>query len=254
MPSPFPGMDPYLESPAFWPDFHATFINYWREALAELLPANYEARLGERVYLIEPEAGNKKLIGPDLSITHETGVKAASTSHSSVTMLEPVTLPLVMIDEPRETYIEILHRPERSLIAVLELLSPGNKSEPGRSVYLHKRNSLLYQQVHLVELDLLLSGQRLPFAKPLPPGDYYAFVARSGHRPNCEAYAWTIHHLLPPIPIPLKAPDPDIHVNLAAVFATAYERGRYSRSIDYSALPPVPLDSETQRWISEELH
>ncbi|MBW3540169.1 MAG: DUF4058 family protein [Planctomycetes bacterium] len=28
MSSPFPGMDPYLEDPAFWPDFHSTFINY----------------------------------------------------------------------------------------------------------------------------------------------------------------------------------------------------------------------------------
>ena len=37
MSSPFPGMDPYLENPAFWPDFHFTFINYWREAIADAL-------------------------------------------------------------------------------------------------------------------------------------------------------------------------------------------------------------------------
>jgi hypothetical protein len=33
MPSPFPGIDPFLEGPAYWSDFHATFINYWREAM-----------------------------------------------------------------------------------------------------------------------------------------------------------------------------------------------------------------------------
>ena len=43
MPSPFPGMDPFLENPAFWTDFHFTFINYWREALADTLPDEFEA-------------------------------------------------------------------------------------------------------------------------------------------------------------------------------------------------------------------
>ena len=46
-------MDPYLESPAFWSDFHATFINYWREAIADRLPDHYEARIDERVNLVE---------------------------------------------------------------------------------------------------------------------------------------------------------------------------------------------------------
>ncbi|MCC7334722.1 MAG: DUF4058 family protein [Pirellulaceae bacterium] len=53
MPSPFPGFDRFLETPAFWSDFHATFINYWREAIADALPGGYEAGIGDRVYLIE---------------------------------------------------------------------------------------------------------------------------------------------------------------------------------------------------------
>jgi hypothetical protein len=55
-----------------------------------------------------------------------------------------------------------LHRPDRILVAVLELLSPANKEEPGRSVDLAKRNALVYYPVHLVELDLLPKGQWLP--------------------------------------------------------------------------------------------
>jgi hypothetical protein len=47
MKSPFSGMDPYLEHPAYWSDFHATFINYWREAIADALPPQYGATLGE---------------------------------------------------------------------------------------------------------------------------------------------------------------------------------------------------------------
>src|SRR5581483_402078 len=154
---------------------------------------------------------------------------------SGVATLESVTIPLVIVEEPREAYIEILHRPERQLVAVLELLSPSNKTEPGRSVYLTKRNALLYQNVHLVELDLLLGGHRLPFRKALPLGDYYALVARGDRRPDCDVYAWTIRQALPTIPIPLRAPDPDVLLDLATVFSTAYERGRYRRSIHYEA-------------------
>src|SRR5262245_55213740 len=51
MASPFPGMNPYLEGPAHWPDFHATFITYAREALLQALPKHYTARIAERVYL-----------------------------------------------------------------------------------------------------------------------------------------------------------------------------------------------------------
>ena len=52
MASPFPGMDPYLEGPAFWRDFHATFNGCWREAVAAALPDNYDARLDESVNLV----------------------------------------------------------------------------------------------------------------------------------------------------------------------------------------------------------
>lgn len=178
-----------------------------------------------------PRRNKKKLIRPDLSITHDANERAASNERSGIATLEPVTVPLVILEEPRETYIELLHRPERNLVAVLELLSPSNKTEPGRSVYLARRNSLLHQSVHLVELDLLLGGLRPPFAKPLRHGDYFAMVSRGDHRPNCAVYAWSLRQPLPPIPIPLKAPDPDIWLNLDAVFATARSRWMRKRSV-----------------------
>jgi Protein of unknown function (DUF4058) len=97
-----------------------------------------------------------------------------------------------------------------------------------------KRNALLAEGIHLVELDLLRAGQRLPTQEPLPSGDYYLFISRANRRPKCEVYSWTRNDKLPIVPIPLKAPDPDIFVNLGQVFATAYERGRYAKSIDYT--------------------
>jgi hypothetical protein len=252
MPSPFPGVDPYLESQGFWPDFHATFINYWREALADLLPDNYEVRIDERVNLVEVPAEKVKRFEPDLAISQRGPSPAGSPAPQGVATLEPVTIPLLIEEENRETYIEILHRPNRTLVAVLELLSPSNKEEPGRSLYLARRNALLWQSLHLVELDLLLGGRRLPLQRPLPPGDYYALIARGDRRPACEVYAWTVQQPLPAIPIPLQAPDPDVWLDLAAVFATAYERGRYARSVDYQAPPGLALTEDKRNWIWQQ--
>jgi len=253
MPSPFPGMDPYLEDPAFWSDFHARFITYWSDALADVLPEHYEARIDEKVRLVEVAPPRRKLIEPDVALSKRGPSRAPSPVPAGVATLEPVTLPLVIEEEEmHERYIEILHRPERALVAVLELLSPANKEEPGRSDYLAKRNALLRHPVHLVEVDLLLSGRRLPPEETLPPGDYYALVSRGDRRPDCNVYAWPLRHALPAIPIPLLPPDPDTWIDLAAVFATTYERGRYARSLDYDSPPAVTLGDEMQRWVLEQ--
>ncbi len=140
MPSPFPGFDPYLEDPAFWSDFHSTFINYWREAIAEALPPHYEAGIADRVYLIEHDRDSRMLAFPDISVTMADRTKLL-TKTNAVATLEPVTIPLTILEGPRETYIEILHRPDRKLVTSLELLSPSNKQQPGRTEYLAKRNA-----------------------------------------------------------------------------------------------------------------
>lgn len=254
MASPFPGMDPYLESPAFWPDFHATFINCWREAIADRLPDDYEARIDERVTLVdssfEPEQAlhRIKAILPDVAITRGDAGPVSSPG-TTTGLLEPVAIPLVLEpDEVRETNIEIRHRPDRTLVAVLELLSPTNKTGLGRSEYLKKRGALLQQPVHLVELDLLVGGDRLPAARPMPPGDYFYLVARSDKRPWASVYPWKVRDRLPRVPIPLRAPDADITVDLADVFATTYERGRYFRSLGYGEAPSAPLDLTDREW------
>jgi hypothetical protein len=244
-------MDPYLENPAYWPDFHSRFVNYWCEAIADVLPSNYEANLAERVYLIEHEPDARKLGYPDVAVTHgENVLPTPSPSGAGVATLEPVTIPLLTLEGPRETYIEILHRPDRSLIAVLELLSPANKEYPGRTEYLAKRMALINQDVHLVELDLLRGGRRLPMEKPLPPATYYYFVSRGNQRPDCQVYSWGLRHPLPSVPVPLRSPDPDIHIDLAAVLLTAYERGRFRRRIDYHAAAHGVLSEEDRQWVN----
>jgi Protein of unknown function (DUF4058) len=252
MRNPFPGMDPYLEDPAFWPDFHVTFINYWREALAERLPDHYEARIDERVNLVELPDERVKRIKPDVAVSQRGTGTTISSATGGLAVLEPVIIPLVIEDETRETYIEILHRPERALVAVLELLSPANKEEPGRRLYLTKRNALLHHDVHLVELDLLLSGHRLPLEGAYPAGHYFALVSRADRRPDCDVYYWTVREPLPAIPIPLRNPDADVVIDLATVFTTAYERGRYARSLRYDKPPNLPAGTVDLDWITAE--
>jgi hypothetical protein len=106
-------------------------------------------------------------------------------------------------------------------------------------------------RLHLIELDFLLGGQRLPMRRPLPPGDYYALIARAERRPNCDVYAWSVRHPLPEIPVPLKAPDPDISINLSELYATAFERGSYTRVLDYQKPLAVPLAPEDRAWAEE---
>ncbi len=251
MPSPFPGIDPYIEAQGFWPDFHASFITYLRDVLADELPTNYEARIDERVNLVELPAEKLRRIKPDLAVSHVGQPAGVAVAPAGVATLEPVTIPLVIEEESHETYIEILRRPDRTLVTVIELLSPANKEEPGRSLYLAKRNSLLCQPIHVVELDLLFGGQRLPLSKDYPAGHYFALVARGDRRPDCQVYAWTVRQAIPAIPIPLLPPDADVWIELGAVFATTYERGRYLRSLDYSGPIPNRIDPNDQDWLGE---
>ena len=226
-------MDPYLEDPAFWPDFHATFVPAWREVIADHLPDNYEARLDEQLKLIELPAGDHRSIRPDIGI-FKRDLPSAPSTEASLATIEPAILTLPAVVEVRDVWIEIYHRPDRQLVAVLELLSPSNKQGSGRGQYMLKRNGLIMEGVHLVELDLLRNGERLPTQEPLPAGDYYLIVSRADRRPKCEVYSWTRDDRLPVVPVPLKVPDADIFVDLAQVFGIAYERGRYGKSIDYS--------------------
>jgi hypothetical protein len=245
-------MDPYLEHPAHWPDFHARFINYWCETLMEILPAPYTARIGERLYLIEASPDTRRLVVPDVAVERGPGSSMKTHPRSAGTAtLEPVIVPLSLLEEARETHVEILHRSDRTLVAVLELLSPTNKTEPGRSDYLARRNALLRQPVHLLELDLLLGGKRLPFGQTLPEGDYFAFLARAERRLDCEVYAWPLAQTLPPLPVPLRPPDPDVWVELGSLLDLVYERGAYQGEVDYSRPPPFPVAAETQAWIAE---
>ena len=133
---------------------------------------------------------------------------------------------------------------------MIEVLSPTNKVGEAQGKYLQRRRATIRRRLHLVELDLLLRGERLPMGGPLPPGDFYALVSRAEERPESNVYAWTIRDPLPTIPIPLAPPDADVRLDLARSFTTAYDRGRYPTLIDYDG-PPATLRKPADRAWAE---
>lgn len=256
MPSLFPGMDPYLESQQYWLDFHQSFMTYWRDALADCLPDNYEVRLEEQISLVEANEEGVSHPQPDLTVSHfgsPSGPSAVATeAGATLTETEPVILHHPAYEKIWDSRIQILHRPGRALVTLLELLSPSNKRGDGYHQYRAKRNELFcHKKVHLIELDLLVGGKRLPMREPLPAGDFYAIISRGNRRPEAEVHAWTVRQPFPTIPIPLKQPDPDVRIALGTIFATVYQRGRYERSVDYNAPLKVPLPAEELAWAQD---
>ena len=247
MPSPFPGIDPYLESQGCWEDFHPTYIGYLRREISRQLPSSYVARIDERMRVMELPGGEIRQFLPDVAVSRRGQEPASSVPAVSALTLEPEVIPLRYLDEFHEGYIEIFHLPEHRLVTVIEILSPSNKTGNGRVDYLTKRNTLINQEVHIVEIDYLV-GRRLPMKRALPAGDYFAFVARAERRPDCDVFAWPIRRALPTIPIPLLAPDPDILIDLGPIYASVYQEANYDRTINYKTPLTLPLAPEDLGW------
>ena len=246
---PFPGMDPYLEDPAIWPDFHARMVNALCDTLLDRLPPGYDARIDERVRLVIPE-GPARTRFPDVGITRRSDAPLASAPAPSPTaLMEPVELPEA---EPVRTYyVRVVHGPERDLVTTIELLSPANKSGVGLAEYEERRAELIRAGVHVVELNLLVGGDRPALQSDWPAGDYYAMVIRSGRKPAAGVTAWSVRSPLPTVPVPLRAPDPDVPLDVQEALEQVYSDGRYMRRVRYDEPCQPPLSPVDQQWANE---
>lgn len=249
MPSPFPGMDPYLES--HWGDVHHSFITYARDQLNKDLPDELRARVEERVFVESP--AERRPIVPDVRVLERPARRRKAVSSSgSVATAEPFVVPLAEITEG---YIEIRDASSgHRVITVIEVLSPSNKtSGDAQEKYLRKRQELCAGRVSLVEIDLLRAGQRLlPFPLDWLPRDYrtpYQAWARRGSRlTDIEVYAVALRQPLPTLPIPLRPTDTDAKLQLQPLLEQCYENGSYAKDIDYRADPEPPLGTADARW------
>jgi hypothetical protein len=247
IPSPFPGMDPYLEAPSLWPDVHTSLMCIIGEQLTPLLAPKYLAELETQV-VIDRVDDEPQVVLSDGSVTSP---EEAAGAPSAMAVAAPAPVPVrVPLDVPtRLVSVYIRQRETARLVAVIELLSPVNKRRgKGREEYLEKHRTFLASPVHLIEIDLLRSHPRMPFDDPLPPAHYLVMVCKAGERPRSSAWPISVRQPLPTIPIPLLPPDPPVPLDLGQALRTAYERARYDLRVDYRKPPVPPLSPADAAW------
>lgn len=239
MPLPFPGMDPYLEDPAIWPDYHTTFLLHLRAEISQRLPSRYAARLDPYVWIHEPEEGESQLLGqPDVFVSDKGG----SPEVAVVALNAPATGKMPSVRKKGHRYLKIIDAMGKHVITVIEVLSPSNKT-PGedRDAYLAKRSEYLASGASFVEINLLRGGKQSPMGKPLPPNsDYLVIVSQAAEFPKAGIWSFGIRDRLPPIPIPLAAGEKPIEVDLQVCHEQAWRDGQYEKDIDYAVDPPPP--------------
>jgi len=255
MPSPFPGMDPYLEKPSSWADVHHELISEIRAALAAILRPKYFVRVEERVYVAEEFDPGRGTWVPDVHVSKSSSTNTGSPSK----LIQPATDDVVAIEvesfvdfEVHESRLTIYDSESRAVVTVIEILSPSNKTlnAAGRENYLAKRHDVLHSSSHLVEIDLLRTGVSIGVRDRFPACEYLVQVSKRVENDRRRTWAWPIQlkQRLPKISIPLHAGDADATLDLQAVLNSAYERGGYDLAIDYSKDPSPPLDPALTEW------
>ncbi len=265
MPSPFPGMDPYLEGPRYFPDLHPRLIYGLSDTLNALLPDRYYSGIGSRVWLEAPQ----RPIGPDVDLYRSGPVQGGTaTMEGGLAVAEEVLAGAIQIhipgEEVHESFVEIYSLPEGDrLVTTVEILSRSNKTpgESGRDLYRRKQRDLLDSKIHLVEIDLLRGGTHstavaLDFAREkagvfdyhvcmrrfdYPVGDYYVFPIHLGDR-------------LPKLPIPLLPGDRAVSIDLQSLLDRAYDSAQFRRRVRYAQTPPLPpLTADQYAWVEKTL-
>ncbi|MEO1352188.1 MAG: DUF4058 family protein [Cyanobacteria bacterium J06635_15] len=253
MPSPFPGMDPYLEG-YLWPDVHNALAAKIRQQLAPQLQPHYVARL--EIYVVEDEFPENEvgILYPDVEVMQrkqaQTSPALKSTGNLAITPA-PLTLPFLSSIPVRIPTVEIRDTRENLLVTCIEILSPVNKRNPGLTRYRQKRQRLHQAGVHLLEIDFLRRGQR-PFAIQKLPSVAYVVALTRAEQNVMEIWPLRLPDPLPIVPVPLKDDDPDAALDLPEALTAIYEEAFYRLSIDYAQAPPPPDLSEFELgWIKD---
>lgn len=270
MPSPFPGMDPWLESNAVWPDFHDRLAEQISATLNLVLPAPYYAQLGVREEMgIMGQTAARRIV-PDVSVNQ--------ASLNRLATIDPKSGGVAVLDEPRSQVSESLEidlknehqsvnfvevRDSRSgheVITLIEILSPTNKiAGPDHDNYVRKRNEILSSTTSLIEIDLLQAGRRDFFGAEVhqrmyefsPPLDYIVVVQRAWQRAGSMVYQLFPIRLpdsLPVVAVPLRKGESEAALDLQYTFQQTYDRGPYRRgAVDYT-VPPESLTETAATW------
>lgn len=256
MPSPFPGMDPYLENVLYWRSIHSSFITCLMGTLNESLPEPFLARYEWRSYILPQH----ELIYPDAIVVRapsadESDLKVGGTA----TTTQASTVPLIFEFSTREIYephVEIFSVEDEQVVAVIEVLSPTNKAQEstGRDEYVKKQREILNSSTHLIEIDLLRGGSHtIAVAQDIirvrKKFDYVVCLRRAEEvRKRFEVWAFTVRDSLPTVRIPLTKGWADFELDLQAVWSDVYQRGRWAKAINYQNEPEPLLSPTDAEW------
>jgi hypothetical protein len=246
MPSPFPGMNPYLENPEFWSEFHSRTIVAIADALDECLSRDYRVAVEKRVYLTENQ--DNILVGiPDVSVIAPLANITSTATLTPIT--QPVNVEIPIAEEVQERYLEIRESITGTVVTTIELLSPKNKrTGEGRTAYLQKRQKILTSSTHLIEIDLLRSGEIFPMIGGVK-SYYRILVSRSFQRPKAQLYAFNLREIIPPFPIPLRVGEEEPLLEMQPLLHQVYDRARFELAIDYNQLCSPKLSPEDTTWL-----
>jgi Protein of unknown function (DUF4058) len=238
----FPGMNPYLENPDTWAEVHFWLIAELARSLNPVLTPKYRAAVEKRVYT------DAILVGiPDVSVFQTGALKTRNTAVSTVS--KPVKVNVPVTEEFRENYLEIRQVATGQVVTVVEVLSPKNKrAGEGREKYSAKRRKVLNSASHLVEIDLLRSGEPQAIAG-IVASDYRILVSRADERPEAELYPFNLRDSLPSFYLPLQPEDSEPVICLEEILNQVYDAAGLHLTTDYS-LQPIPTVSEIDfQWI-----
>jgi hypothetical protein len=251
-------MDPYLEHPGRWPDVHLRMIAISSDLLTAQLRPKYFVRAEERVYLSDQQDPGRAVIIPDMRVVETSGGHRQSgtqAGRSAVATIEPIVATTLFDEEIHEARLEVIDRELRSVVTVIEVLSPTNKypGSRGQRSYQEKRLDVMRSPSHLVEIDLLRAGNGIEVQQALPPHEYLVHVSRFENRPKGKLWPIPLLGPLPQIEIPLRSGDAPATLDLQEVVTTAYDRGAYDLDIDYRSDPVPAFSAVHESWADQLL-
>jgi hypothetical protein len=246
-------MDPWLEDPNVFPDFHDAMIVYLKEALNATLPPGYFAASTTIVWVDDQQRSQ-----PDVSVIarHGVTVRPGVATLEALPRLQP--LGIRYTPEPvEEKYLEIRSRGGERIVTAVEILSRSNKAagSAGRKAYLDKQQEFCLGGVNMVEIDLLRAGTHttaVPRSRLTRLHDgrihYHVCVTEAGEVDRLFGAVFPLERPLPEIEIPLEPGLPRIPIALQPMLDRAYDAGRYWMRTDYAQPPTPPLSPEEQAW------
>jgi hypothetical protein len=249
MPSPFPGMNPYLEQRGLWRDFHGSFLLTLRTVLTPQVVPRYYVELEESLYIDRVDDRQGLFAVADAAVATPTpagrGRRRAGPSRLGAPMT--ATIPVSREIRRHRRWLTIRDSSRRRVVAVVELLSPSDKKGgPDRERYLLKRGRVLSSTAHLIELDLLRGGERMPI-QGLPDCSYYVMVSSRPERPQVGLWPLQLRDRLPEVPFPLGPDDPAPRIDLQAVLHRVYDEAGYVYRL-YDGEPDPPLSADDAGW------